>query len=209
MAAPSSTVPAATATKNQVSLFTYLREVVSETASLLQEVPVAVTSEAAYVLQDVPIVSIVFKTFLSLEQLVETASSNKDDLANLSELIEVVIEGLLDKRSDRSGLFKGFTALEKHVHKAKEVANLCNGRVRRVILSRKICKDIISVRNDILGFCTATNLVITHDTHVSKGVSFVLAMLGREPERCICSMGQTRVSPRSSLDYGGGAFYGE
>lgn len=172
MAAPSSTVPP----KKEASFFTYVREVISETTATLKEMPLAVALEAAGLVKDVPIVSIVCKTFLSFEQLVETARSNKEDLATLLELCGVVIEGLLDKRSDRTGLFKGFTALENHVNKAKEVANLCNGRVRRLILPGKICREIIAVRNDILAFCTAINLVFAHDTHVSKSVSVALAV---------------------------------
>ncbi len=172
MAAPSSTVPPHAGTgsgqaNTDVSFFTYIREVVSETATLLQEAPVAVTSEAAGLVQEVPIVGIVCKTFLSLEQLVETAKGNKDELAVLLELCGVVIEGLLDKRADRSGLFKGFKALEKCVSSAKAVAKRCNGLVKPFILARKICKEIASVRSDLLAFCTMNDLVLTNDIHVS------------------------------------------
>lgn len=176
MAAPSSTVPP---TNNEVSFFTYVREVLSETATLLQEAPVAVAAEAAGLMEDVPVVSVVCKTFLAFEQLVDTARSNKEDLATLLELCGVVIEGLLNKRWDRSGLFKGFTALEKHVNKAREVAELCNGagRVARFVLARKISRDVASARHDVLDFCATNDLVLTNDILVSlsRGVSLVLA----------------------------------
>ena len=181
MRAPSSTVPPPAATgsgptDSDVSFFTYVREVVSETAILLQEAPVAVAAEAANLVQEVPIVGIVCKTFLSLEQLVETAKSNKDDLAALLELCGVVIKDVLDKRSERSGLHIGFEALEKHVKKAEKVALLCNGesmgdKMKQWILARKICKDIAGARSDVLAFCTANNLVLANETHVRVGAS--------------------------------------
>eukprot|EP00903_Cladosiphon_okamuranus_P012145 g11394.t1 len=163
---------------DEVSFFTYVREVILETTTTLQEIPLAVASEVAGLVQDVPIVSIVCKTFLAFEALVDTAKSNKEDLTTLLELCGVVIEGLLDKRSDRTGLFKGFTALENHVNKAKEVAHLCNGRVRMLILSRKVCREIMAVRNDILAFCTTTNLVFSHDTN-AKMDKFGADLIGK------------------------------
>lgn len=136
----------------------------------MQEAPQAVALEAAYLVQEVPVVGIVCKTFLAFEQFVETARSNKEDLATLRDLCAVVITGVLDKRPDHSGLFKeGFVALEKHVKKAEEVAQLCNGgRVKRLVLARRICKDIVSVRNNVLAFCTANDVVIANDVHVSR-----------------------------------------
>ena len=178
MAAPSSTVPATATrpgpTRVDASFFTYVREVVSGTATLLQEAPVAVISEAAGLVQEVPIVGIVCKTFLSLEQLVDTANSNKDDLAALLELCDVVIKGVLDKRSDRSGLRMGFKALDKCVSGAEDLAKRCNGvsigdKMKRGILARKICKEIASARDDLLALCTANNLALTDDTNV-RGV---------------------------------------
>ena len=191
MAAPSSTVPTAATgpapTDADVSFFAYVREVVSGTATLLQEAPVAVMSEAAGLVQEVPIVGIVCKTFLSLEQLVETAKSNKDDLAVLRELYGVVIAGVLDKRADRSGLFTGFVALEEHVMKAKDVAERCNGagiggKMKRGLLARKICKDIAGARSDVLSFCTANNLVLNNDIQVRKGGVIVAGFGGASLE---------------------------
>lgn len=163
MAPSSSTaVPAAARTGSnatngkKVSALTYVQETVSGAAALLQ---------------DVPIVGDVCKTYLSFEQLVETAKNNKAELAVLRELCDVVIRGVLDKRSDRSGLFKGFAALEKHVGKAERVARLCNGvgiqAIKRFVLARKICRDIASVRKNVLDLSTANNLVLTNDLHVS------------------------------------------
>lgn len=174
MAAPSSTVLPAAATgptleNIKVSFFSSVREVVS--ATVLQGVPVvAVESEAAGLVQEVPVVGIVCKTFLSFEQLVETATSNKDDLAVLRELCDVTIRGVLDKRSDRSDLIQGLSALENHVQKAEDVAKLCNVRskeLRRFVLARSICEDIASARNDVISFCKANALVLANDTHVS------------------------------------------
>eukprot|EP00752_Nemacystus_decipiens_P008095 g7236.t1 len=154
----------------EVSFFTYLREFVSGTAMLLQDMPVTVATEAAGLIKDVPIVGMVCKSFLSFEQLVQTARSNKDDLAVLLELCDVVITGVLDNRSERPVLFKGFVALEKHVKKAGKVAKRCNGvgikdKMRQFVLARSICRDIVSVRNDVLAFCTANNLVLANDIH--------------------------------------------
>ncbi|CAN0482091.1 unnamed protein product, partial [Ectocarpus sp. 12 AP-2014] len=167
MAAPSNTVPVPPPTNNEVSFFAYLREVLSGAATLSEEVPVAVASEAAHLVEEFPVVGIVCKTFLAFEKLAETARSNQDDLATLRELCCVVVTEVLDKRSDRLGLSKGFVALEKHVNKAEEVAQLCNngGRLKRQVLARRICEDIVSVMNDVVEFCAANNVAITNDTH--------------------------------------------
>lgn len=130
MAAPSSTVPCPT--NAGVDVLTYVEEVVVGAAMLLQQAPV---------------VGDVCAMFLSFQQLVETAKSNTEDLEVLRDLCDVVIKGVLDKRSDRSGLLKGFAALEKHVKKAEEVSKLCNGAgirdtIRRCLLARKISGDI-------------------------------------------------------------------
>lgn len=166
---------AGTSRSTKVSFFTYLLEGVSGAAVLLQEAPVAVATEVAVVLQEVPVVGLVCKTFLLLEQLVETAKSNKGDLATLRDLCDVVINGVLEKqRSGRSGLLgEGFTKLQGHVERATEVATLCcGGRVKRLVLARKICTDIAAVRKDVLAFCTANNLVLADDIHVSASIHF-------------------------------------
>lgn len=169
MAAPSSTVPSPP--EDKVSFFSYVREVLSGTATLVQDAPLAVTAEAAGLMQEIPVVGLACKTFLAFEQLVDTARSNKEDLATLRDLCEVVIEGVLDKRSDRSSLLNDrFAKLEEHVNKAKEVAKLCNGRAKQFFLARKICKDIAAVRNDVLAFCAANNLDLANEVHVSESM---------------------------------------
>ncbi|CAB1115136.1 unnamed protein product [Ectocarpus sp. CCAP 1310/34] len=177
MAAPSNTVRVPSPTNNEASFFTYLREVLLGAATFSEEVPAANASEAAHLLEEFPVVGTVCKTFLAFEQLVETARSNKDDLATLRELCCVVVAGVLDKRSDRSGLSKRFEALEKHVNKAEEVAQLCNssGRVKRKVLARRICEDIVSVMNNVVEFCAANNVAISNDTN-AKVVKLGMAL---------------------------------
>lgn len=173
VAATSSSGPAAAATAgpspatDKVSVFTCVREALSGTVAVLQEAPLAVATETTGLMQEVPLVGIVCKTFLSFEKLVDTARSNKENLAVLRDLCDVVIKGVLDKRSDRSVLLKGFKALEKHTKRAKEVAKLCNGRVKPFLLASKICKEIAAVRKDVLDFLTANELVLANELHVS------------------------------------------
>lgn len=165
--APASTVPTRPP-EDKISFWTYLREVASGTAALAQDAPLAVTAEAALLMQEVPVVGLACKTFLAFEQLVDTAQSNKKDFATLRGLCKVVFEGVLDKRSGAPGLLEeGFTKLNEHVGRAEQVAKLCNGRVNQFVLARKICKDIAAVRNDVLAFCTANNLVLASDVYVS------------------------------------------
>lgn len=183
MAAPASTVPSPP--KDKISFFSYVREVSSGTVALLQDTPEAVAAEAAWLLQEVPVVGLVCKTFIVFEQLVDTARSNKEDLATLRDLCEVVIKGVLDKRSVHSGLLEeGFMTLEQHVNRAKEVATLCNGRVKQFVLSRRICSDIAAVRNDVLAFCAANNLALASDIHVRSTILHVRQILldSREDE---------------------------
>lgn len=174
MAAPSSTVPVAAAatgaspTDDDVGFLKYVQEIMSGTATFMQEMPAGVGP--------------LCKTFLAFEQLVETAKSNKEALSTLRDLCDVVIKGVLDKRSARSGLTKeGFAKLKEHVDKADEVAKLCNGvgtkkSWKRFLLTRKISKDIAAVRIDVLAFCSANTLVLGDDTNVSKCLSW--AVLG-------------------------------
>ena len=161
MAAPSSNVPAVATgpcPKNaDVDVLTYVEEFVAGAALLLQQVPV---------------VGDVCATFLSFQELVETARGNKEDLANLRELCDVVIKGALEQNSDRLGLFQGFVALEKHVKKAEEVAKLCSGvgvtkSAKRFVLSRKISKEIAVISNNIVSLCAANTLAFAEDTRVS------------------------------------------
>lgn len=150
---------------DKVSVFTCVREALSGTAAI----SLAVATETAVLMQEVPLVGIVCKTFLSFEKLVDTARSNKEGLAVLRDLCDVVIEGVLEKRSDRSVLLKGFKALQKHTKRANEVAKLCNGRVKPFLLASKICRDIAAVRKDVLDFCTANELVLANELRVSVG----------------------------------------
>ncbi|CAN0136161.1 unnamed protein product [Hapterophycus canaliculatus] len=168
MAAPLRDVPVSD-TGPGSTFFTYVRESVSGTATLLQSAPLAVATEVAHVMQEVPVVGIVCRTYLLLEQLVDTAGSNKEDLATLRDLCEVVIKGVLDKRSNSRVLQEGFTKLREHVQKAKDVAQLCNKRgMAKYVLARKTCKEIAAVRSNVLAFCATNNLVLTDDIHVSK-----------------------------------------
>lgn len=184
MAATPSTATVSRST--EVSFFAYLREVVSGTAaSLLQEVPLGVASEAACLLQEVPAVELACKTFLLLEQLVETAKVNKSDLITLRDLCDVVINAALETRSSgRSGLLEDvLTELQQPVGKAQQVAKLCNaGRVKRLVLARKICNDIAAVRKDVLSFCAARDYVLADDVQVSAS-----SCLGRQLRAwCYC-----------------------
>lgn len=167
MATPSSAVPSPP--EEKASFFSYVREIVLGAATMVQDAPLAVTAEAACLMQEVPVAGLACKTFLAFEQLVDTAKSNKEDLATLRDLCEVVIEGVLEKRSGPPGLLEeGFTKLREHVGRAEDVAKLCNGRARQFFLARKICKDIAAVRNDVLAFCAANNLVLANGIHVSS-----------------------------------------
>lgn len=174
MAALSSSVPVVSdtgpgRTYEENSFFSYVRESVSGTATLLENAPLAVATEVAHVMQEVPVVGIVCRTYLLLEQLVDTARSNKEELATLRDLCEAVIKGVLDKRSNSGLLQEGFTKLREHVQKAKEVAQLCNKQKRGVakyVLARKTCNEIATVRSNVLAFCTTSNLVLTDDIHV-------------------------------------------
>lgn len=170
MAAPASTVPVTAAgkglgpTSNDVGILVYVQEVVSGAASLLQEMPAEV----------LPVVGTLCKTFLALEQLVETAKSNKGALSVLRKLCNVVIKGVLVSRTNRPFLpNEGFAELKKHVDKVEKVAKLCNrvgirGSVERFVLARKISSDIASIRNDVLAFCSVNTLVLADDSHVSE-----------------------------------------
>ena len=180
MAAPSSTVPAAESmrpssdTANGCALAASLGgEVMSGGATVLQDAPLAVAVEAAGLMQEVPIVGIVCKTFLSLEQLVDTAKSNKEDLATLLDICGDGIKRVVDKRKSRTGeLEEGFAKLGEHLRQAEEVAKRCSGdrprqRIKRAILARKISRDIAAIKSDILAFCAVNTLVVADNTNVS------------------------------------------
>lgn len=151
------------------------------------DVPGAVVRDAVGLMDKAPIVSIVCEAFLLLEQLAETAKSNKDDLATLRDVCDVVINGVLENwcsglRSGHSGLEKDFTRLQKHVDKAIEVAERCNGvgikeSVKRFVSARKTRNDIAAVRKDFLAFCSANNLVLAGD-NVSVNASILALGVG-------------------------------
>lgn len=160
MAAPMNTVPAAQPDANdpEVAVLTYLQEAAVGAAALFQAAPV---------------VGDVCSTLLVFGQLVETAKSNKEELAVLRELCDVVIKGFLQRSSGlRDEAAHGFQSLKQHIDKARTVAKLCNGAgirkgVKKFILAGKICKDIAAVRKNVHDFSVANNLVLTHALHVS------------------------------------------
>lgn len=141
---------------------------------------------AATLLQDFPVVGIACRIFLSFGQVVEMATSNKDDLADLQELCDMVIKGVLTRWEKKSSsdvdLDDGFGLLAKHIEKAMEIAKRCRGNaVRQFLLSRKISKDIAAVRKNVLGLCTANTLLLSASLHVS-------ASSGRECCCCCCRL---------------------
>lgn len=158
-----------------------------------------VVTGAATLLHQVPVVGDVCASFLSLNQLVETARSNKEDLANLSELCDVVIKGVLDKRSEHSCLLKGFVcgARKTRDKSREEVSKLCNGvgikgSVKRCVLARKISNDIAAAGSNIVSFAIVNNLTITNDLHVSMHI-------GRIPVVGLNHMQRARLSARDLL----------
>lgn len=168
MAAPSNTVaPAAAA---EVGFGTYAQEIGSQAAVLFQEVPA---------------VSILFKTFLAFEQVVETAKSNKDELNILRQLCSVVINGVLERCSERSAaLEEGCRKLGEYVKGAKDVAELCKGGVmKKLVLSRRISRDIATVKQNVLDFSVAINVVIGSDLHVSVDL-FIVHFLSHTSHTC-------------------------
>lgn len=73
---------------------------------------------------EIPAGSVVWKTLLELEGLVNTAKGNNEELTNLLELCCVVTKVLLGLCEDRSRPRKGLPALETLIPSAKEVAVL-------------------------------------------------------------------------------------
>ncbi|CAM9684496.1 unnamed protein product, partial [Ectocarpus fasciculatus] len=150
MAAPVSTVPN-DASNPEVGVLAYVQEVAVGAVTLLQAAPV---------------VGDVCATLLAFGQLVDEARSNKEELAVLRKLCDVVIKGFL-KRS--SGLpaeaAHGFEDLKEHVAKAETVAKLCSKGGTKFVLARKICKDIAAIRKNVLDFSVAYNLVLTNAVH--------------------------------------------
>lgn len=179
MAAPSNTaVPAAAApgpsqTASDARVSVYVQEALWGGAAVMQDAPFAISSEAAGVLSEVPVLGIVCKAYLTIEELVSTAKSNKEDLAYLRDLFDGEIKKLLKKRKSRRGfLDQEFSKLQTLVLKAEGVAALCNGdrcrdKMKRAILARKISKDIGAIKSDIQLFCSTIGFVLNDATYVS------------------------------------------
>lgn len=129
--------------------------------------------------ESVPVVGVVCKSLLLFEQLVKTANSNRAELVVVLDLCDVLIKGVLKKQASGSDLREGFAKLKEHVEKANGAAKLCNrtgikAGVVNLFLAGKICKDIAAVKKNILDLCTANDLVLTNELHVSTYI-----MLGR------------------------------
>lgn len=133
----------------------------------MQEIP-------AEILPILPVVGPLCKTFLAVEELVETAKSNKEALRVVHELCDLVIKGFLAPRKNHRWLPKeGFEALTEYVGRAKAVAVLCNKTgfkafFRRFLLAHQICDDIASIRSDVLAFVMVNTLLLADGSHVSK-----------------------------------------
>ncbi|CAM9334406.1 unnamed protein product, partial [Ectocarpus sp. 12 AP-2014] len=128
--------------------------------SLLQE-SVSIT---ASLLQETPALGNVCNAFQVLEQHVEAARNNRHDLTTLCDLCRAVIVGFLEPERRRNfGLVRDrCKTLEHYVNRAKDVANRCvqPPRLAQVIMARKICREISSVRKDLADFCVAINLAV-------------------------------------------------
>ncbi|CAN0014526.1 unnamed protein product, partial [Ectocarpus sp. 6 AP-2014] len=149
--------PMAAPEDSGVSVLTYIREFAAGAATLLQEIPA---------------VGIACKTYLAFEDLVQTATSNKLELAVLGELIDLILQRYVKRWAEREHqgrLREEVIALEKHLKSAEGVAGLCNGRglkrLKQLALCRRICNEIESVRKKVLHFCTINNLVLTSELH--------------------------------------------
>lgn len=166
MAAPLSTVPSArpkSATDPEVGVLAYVQEAVVGAATLLQAAPV---------------VGDVCATLLAFGQLVDTAKSNKEELAVLRKLCDVIIKGFLKRSSGLPEEAKqGFQDLKDHVVKAETVARLCGRGGIKFVLARKICKDIAAVRKNVVDFSVAYNLVLTNAVHASTRLAGVTVVL--------------------------------
>lgn len=164
--APLSTVGSTAASSTEPGALKYVQEFLVGAATVLQEVPTEL----------VPFVGPVCRVFLSFEKFVETAKSNKGELDTLLQLCRVVIEGVLDRRSNRPTLpDEGFKKLRECVEDAEKLASFCSGtgkreRGKRFILARKISDDIAGIRSKLEAFCSVNILVLADDTHVSTAV---------------------------------------
>lgn len=140
-------------------------DVPAEKVSLLRFAHEALAG-AATLLQPMPVVGGVCSMLLSLEQQVQTAKSNKQELIVLLQLCDVVIGALLSRKSNVAR--EAFASLDTCVKRAKIVAEQCCGCgvIKRSVLSRRMSNDISAIRNDVLAFCTTLNLAINNDVQV-------------------------------------------
>eukprot|EP00752_Nemacystus_decipiens_P008242 g7369.t2 len=155
MAAPRNTVAARAG-----AALSYAREVLPTAAMLFQEMPV--TLELCV-------------TYLVFEELVETSKSNKEYLAVLRELYDVVIKGFLRERClvYSAGNEEALLRLKQLVEKARMVAQLCNGRVKQIVLARKISRDIAAARKNVLDFAVSMNVSLANDLSAKLDVMAV------------------------------------
>ena len=133
----------------------------------------AVTEGVAALLTEFPLVGIVANIFLSFTQVVETATSNKDDLTELQDVCDLMIKGVLQQHTEQKTgadeLHDGFDKLRRHIERASEIATRCRGNaVKQFLFSRRTSKDIASVRKSVLGLCTANTLLLSASMHVSR-----------------------------------------
>eukprot|EP00752_Nemacystus_decipiens_P009008 g8041.t1 len=159
----------------------YAREMLASAATLFREVPLA---------------GQICATFLAFEELVDTAKSNKEDLAVLRELCDVVIKSFLmrERRAEYSaGIEEARQHLMKHMDAAREVAQLCNGRVKQRLLGRKISRDIASVKQGLLDFSTTINVALTHELREKLDVN---ATRLADQEEYMPSSAQVAGAPR-------------
>ena len=140
--------------RHAAKALSYAREFLATAATLFQEVPLAGEMCA---------------TFLAFEELVDTAKSRKEDLAVLRELCDVVIKSVLRGISwgNSCGIEEALRRLKEHMDGARDVAQLCNGRVKQFLLSRKISRDLVAIKQKLLDFSTVINVSLTHELHVS------------------------------------------
>lgn len=86
------------------------------------------------------------------------------------------IKGVLEGYSERSGVLQEiFRKLDKHVERAKEIAQLCNGSLEQFVLSRKISRDIATVKKNVLDLSITNRIVMSQDLHVS--VALVVSLV--------------------------------
>eukprot|EP00903_Cladosiphon_okamuranus_P011386 g10730.t1 len=127
---------------------------------------------AATLIQEVPVVGAVFAAFLTLKELVEKAKSNKEDLASLLDLCNVVIKRVLRERAEGE-LEKDFRTLEKHLMEAKQVAQRCgdgprNHLLHRLFLGSVISRRMAAVEKTLLDFSVTMRVDLSPDLDAER-----------------------------------------